>query len=159
MKISSLTFPIRRVYYKLRFLKSIWNSYVAPWEWVDGYLEINMKLFEDFYNHSGLDTIMWSSDYDHCNARIIMEEIYEWWTITYKQREEEISYLLSLWNEHSISYWIDSADHEGCMKWKHQSTQYSEHVWNLLQTHEALFESEKKEMLEKLISIRVFLWT
>lgn len=157
--IKRLLWPIRSLYYRLRFVRSIWKYLVAPWEWPDAILHVNMQILLDFYNHGKLFIIDWSSDFDHCNARIIIEDIYEWYTITYPQREKELKTLIDIFTELQKSWWEPMPKETNMLKYNCTYNKYSEHCMKLYHKHLDLFEKEKEEMLHKLMSIRNFLWT
>jgi hypothetical protein len=150
---------IRFRYYKLRFVFSIWKYIDPSFDWTDGILHINMQILLDFYNHGKLSIIDWASDFQHCNARIIMEEIYEWYTITYPQREEEIEVLLDTIIEHRVSWWGTLSEYSSRSSYSCIFNKYANHCTNLYYKHLDLFEKEKEEMLKKLLSIKNFLWT
>lgn len=176
-KWSSFTYSLyRRRWYRIRlFLRFLKYDYWGPWEMVNPMLEIPFEIFCELYEngidwrYKGLIDIDTVSEYEkefieYQNSRYIeMERLYKWWTVEYKQRQEELDELLGVWGEHHVSWMGTPTDKrdadKGCLQWFTADTKYSRYLSDLLHKEEEKFEKEKEDNLISLMKLRNFLWS
>jgi hypothetical protein len=78
-QISSMTFPTRKVLYKLKMFKRFWKHLFMSWECCEAVFYLPMEIFKDFYVNEFIDTtgyVDWSNHRKDKNARKQMDEIY-----------------------------------------------------------------------------------
>ncbi len=165
------TYIFRRPYYRLRLFKRFLKyPYHGSWEMVNPMLEIPFEIFCEFYEtcdikNSYRGNVEETPEENGEREFIIyqngcyeeMDRLYKWWTVDFKQREEEIDTLLSEWSEHHI-LWFGEPDEKGYCLWLSKSTRYAKYLHNLLVETEEKFEKEKEENLISLMKLRGRLW-
>jgi hypothetical protein len=153
------SYPFRRVYYRLRLFKKFWKHYFASWDICDSFLGINMELFCDFYEHGGMDEVVWEDDWGiRDNIKLQMDEIYNWWKVERAKRLEEIDIVLDEWSQHHFHF-FKKDEKEKFFKWISINTKYSEYLFNLLNDLENALEKDSERYLVYLMEMRNYLWT
>jgi hypothetical protein len=166
---SSFTYIFRRPWYKIQLLYRLSKiTYYGPWEICNVLMDVMFEIFCEFYEQCDLkntfrfnlaDSNEFSYEIEKSqNERMDeFDKLYHWWTVEFKQREEEIEELLHTWSEHYVTWW-ESTENEKYIKWCNTTTRYGEYLNNLLEEEERKFEKEKEEMIIKLIKYRNNLW-
>ena len=172
-KWNSFTYYLyRRLWYKIRLLYRLSKiEYWGAWEMVNPILEIPFELFCEFYercdikNHYVIDIDNEPEEYGQRDFAIYqndcykqMDELYQWYKIDRHIRQEEIDYLLNLWEEHHVSWWDKCQDNKHFEYFKAPKNKYANYLHNLMTDEENKFEQEKEDKLIKLIKLRNRLW-
>jgi len=171
MKLSSLTYPIRKIYYRIRLFKRFLKyPYYGAWEMVEPMLEIPFEIFCEFYEMEDIKSIPrinideepeygkeFAKYQNSCYDK--MDELHKWWTKAYKQRQEELDTLLDEWSQHHTYWFADCGENSKFMQYCTQKTKYCTYLSDMLQEEEQKFEKEKEENLIKLIKLRNRMWT
>lgn len=176
-KWNYFTYIFRRPYYRFRLFKRFCKyPYYGSWEQCDNILSYSFEIFCEFYEDNDIKNkfridIEKESEYGGQKDFAIyqngcydeMDKLYHWWTVEYKQREEELKVLLNTWYEHHVSWFsrcCDMGDDEkGFVQWyTAPQNKYAEYLHKMLTEEETKLENEKEEMLIRLIKIRNRLW-
>lgn len=137
------------------FRKSMFGSF----DYTDTMLEINFAMLIDFVDNGDLEIVNWDADEAHQNARETMQELYEWWTISRPILKERIDDIYELASSKTTSRFIPFDEDPKLVEWEVDYKENSKSLYDLAMGFEDVLYHIENDMLQKLISIRRWLWT
>lgn len=154
----------RRPYYRIMlFLRFMKTPYYGPWEMVDPLLDYPFEIFCEWYEtcdiknqyRRNIDECVCEDEKELCiflnTCFDEIDDLYRWYMVEKKQREEECEYLLDVWLEHHVSGWKPCNDY---MEYFSQRNKYAEYIFRLHIEEENKFEQEKEDRLIQLMKLR-----
>jgi hypothetical protein len=174
-KMGYFTYIFRRPYYRWQLFKRFMkHPYWGSWELVEPLLDYPFEILNEFYeNHKDKISYRWDIDKaeEYEREQLIrqnkdneeLEWLYNWYNVEKPRREEELEYLLDIWNEHHVSWWgkcRDEVDDKlGCLQYySNPNNKYADYLFKMMNDEETRFEQEKEDALIRLIKIRNRLW-
>ena len=158
-KWNSFTYIFRKPYYRYRLHKRFKKyEYYGCWEVVNPMMEYPFEIFCEFYERCRENQYMGEDQNpDRREAMYEADILYKWWTIERHEERGIVDYLLHLWAERNVSWWVP-CEHENFMEWKSISDKYTDYLFKLHGEEEHKFYEKENEMLMRLMKIRNYLW-
>jgi len=159
----------RKEFYRYQLYKRFHkHPYYGCWELTEQILDYSFEILCEFYEENKLKDIpRWNIDEadEHEKQFLIatnrrddeIEWLYNWYMVEKPEREEQLAYLLDVWSEHHVSWWL-KIDGEYFRYWASPNNKYADYLFNLLQKEEEKFDEEQENALIRLVKVRKFLW-
>jgi len=174
-KWSYFTYIFRRPYYRYQLFKRFMaHPYFGCWELCEPILDYPFEILNEFYsNYEDKVKHRWNIEEANEYEKEMLikqnkdneeiEYLYNWYNVEKPKKEEELDYLLHIWNEHHVSWWgrcQDESDNiRGCLQYfSNPNNRYADYLHNMMNDEEVKFEKDKEDNLIRLIKIRKRLW-
>ncbi len=136
-----------------QLLKKIKNK-IIDFDLTDSLLEINFELFCNFYENGQLEIVDWWCDKDHKIVKKEMDYLYFWWkTLRIKQKNKFEEIQEKILNGMHVMFSINNT-----IDIKY-TFPYTQNRFNKLIKIENYLENSCDRHLQRLVKIRLWLWT
>lgn len=155
----------RDIYHFFRFgikrriqISEIWrkgSKHIFPFDMKDGMLEINFTMLKVFMEKGQLDIIDWEHDDAHRNTKKELDRLYFWWT---KLRDKHKDRVETLFMKGFAPLKFNKLDNDH-FEMIDTATDRQKWIRKKVSKMETWLEGTEQKNLEKLISLRGWLWT